>query len=207
MDTIRHAIYFHGTLGSSFGTGPYFVYADTIQEIFKGLTSRFGDTFKDTIVAGNWHILPGTRTTNQSIIESDSSIDTIEVELPCQHEVLNVYPAITGAGAVARIIIGVVLIIVGVLLYAYGGGFLAKVGLSVAFAGISTVAGGVVQLLTKTPNLVDYSGLGQSDRRQSFLFNGGVNQVEQGGPCPVLYGNFLIGSTIINGSIHVDQLL
>lgn len=44
-----------------------------------------------------------------------------------------------------------------------------------------------------------------ADERSSFLFQGAVNQSEQGGPVPLIYGEFLVGSTVISGGIAVEE--
>jgi predicted phage tail protein len=37
--------------------------------------------------------------------------------------------------------------------------------------------------------------------KNSFLFNGAVNTVEQGGPVPLVYGRAMVGSTVISSEL------
>lgn len=75
---------------------------------------------------------------------------------------------------------------------------------NIAMFGLAMVLGGIATLLTPTPS-VDTS-FGDEDQKQSFLFNGAVNTIEQGGPVPVAYGEVFCGSTVIAASVVVEKL-
>ena len=78
---------------------------------------------------------------------------------------------------------------------------LAPLGVGIALAGLGLVAAGVSQLLSKPPPSVPYTaqqtnpidGLGEAGGPTSYLFNGPVNTVGEGGPVPVGYGELVIG--------------
>lgn len=210
-------IYFHGSLAAAYGEVAMEVYAGNVQEAFKGLTGRFGNKFKHTILNGSWHITKGRRYTKHLLPEDDYMTEP-EVILPCNEEELHIFPAIVGAGGrgIGQIILGVVLIIVAVVLVVTGVGAPAGAGIiagltggglatSLAVAGVLAIASGIITMLSKPPSMGDYSST-QVDQRQSFIFNGAVNNTEQGVPVPLVYGEHLTGSTVISAGLDVEQL-
>lgn len=205
QDIPLQKIYFHGTLGETYGKDCIEIYAQTIQLVFSGLTARFGNTFRKLIIDNNWYIISGQKK-EEELLESDKFFSEEEVSLCLPSTELHVYPAISGSGAVGRIIVGVVLVIVGIVLAVGSFGVLSAFGVPLIITGISFIAGGVIELLTPTPKVGNYGGLQQTDRKESFLYNGAVNNVEQGVPVPRIYGTFTCGSTIINGRIVVKQV-
>jgi len=76
---------------------------------------------------------------------------------------------------------------------------------SVILAGAAFALGGVSTLLTPTPRVDNFE---DSEREQSsFLFNGAINTVVEGGPIPILYGQLRIGSIVVSASIETHELV
>ena len=110
-------------------------------------------------------------------------------------EVISITPVIAGAGAVGRIIVGVLLIaasffIPGVALF---GVALAPIVLGI---GVSLVLGGVAQLLSPVPS----TQLGEKDPKaiDSYSFSGIQNTSRSGLPIPIIYGQVVVGSITIS---------
>ena len=78
------------------------------------------------------------------------------------------------------------------------------VNVLVSFA-VSTVLGMISQMLAPSPN----TGSGNKNvaRNESFIYNGAINALEQGGPVPLIYGYFMTGSTVISTAIDIEQML
>jgi predicted phage tail protein len=126
-----------------------------------------------------------------------------EVMMGCKR--LIIAPIVSGAGAIGRILLGVALI--GVAILAPGAGFaglaFAKVGAGAAaglaaFAGnigIALVLTGVAQLLSPSPKTP-----GDTEKRDSFLFDNATETSNQGLPVPLLYGRFLAASPLVISS-------
>jgi predicted phage tail protein len=126
-----------------------------------------------------------------------------EVMMGCRR--LIIAPIVSGAGAIGRILLGVALI--GVAILAPGAGFaglaFAKVGAGAAaglaaFAGnigIALVLTGVAQLLSPSPKTP-----GDTEKRDSFLFDNATETSNQGLPVPLLYGRFLAASPLVISS-------
>jgi predicted phage tail protein len=128
-----------------------------------------------------------------------------EVMMGCRR--LIIAPIVSGAGAVGRILLGAALIATAIL--APGVGF---VGLKFAVvqgatgfaAGLAAVAGnigialvltGVAQLLSPSPKTP-----GDTEKRDSFLFDNATETSNQGLPVPLLYGRFLAASPLVISS-------
>jgi len=203
MDNIKHIVFFHGSLGEEFGTDGMTIYGSNIQDIFQGLVTNIGFDFKQTIRNNEWHIVTGERKdiTTDNPIESDNLMRDEEIQLLIPYEEIHVFPKVKGSGGVLRIILGVILIIIGAVVAVFAG----PLGAAIIGAGIGVVIGGVTALLTKSPKLGGYESA-EVDQRPSFLFNGAVNVVEQGGAVPVVCGIHETGSTVISAGMYVEQL-
>jgi predicted phage tail protein len=138
-----------------------------------------------------------------------------ELHDPAGAAPISFVPVVAGAGATARIIIGVALIALsfGIASLAAGAalaGSLSGFALqAIAFgtqagllAGIGLVIGGVAQLLTPTPKISTDEG----DPRKSFSFSGIQNTSRAGVPVPVVYGETLVGSVVISAGIDIVQV-
>jgi predicted phage tail protein len=83
-----------------------------------------------------------------------------------------------------------------------GGGFAAAGwGAKAAFSiGASLALGGISQMLTPVPPKPT------EDTQDSFAFSSPVNISRAGSVVPILYGQRLIGSTVISAGIHVEEV-
>jgi predicted phage tail protein len=85
--------------------------------------------------------------------------------------------------------------------------------------GVGLVFGGVAQLLSPTPQIGQIGpasinpGAGVSttegselDPQESYSFSGIQNTSRQGTPCPVVYGETIVGSVVISAGIDVDTI-
>jgi predicted phage tail protein len=137
-------------------------------------------------------------------------LEEAEIHDPAGRQDIKIMPVITGAGAVGRIILGVVLIAaafftagatIGLL------GLAAPVALSTVFAGLgaSLLLGGVAQLLTPVPKVPQGPGT-DNDPRKTFNFSGIQQTSRQGVPVPCVYGLTLVGSVVISAGTDTVQV-
>lgn len=102
-----------------------------------------------------------------------------------------------GAKGIITAILGVVLIIVGAILIETGFGAVL-IGL-----GASLLLSGVASLLSPAPKQQKHDA---PDNKPSYLLNGPVNNTQQGGPVPVMYGRpGPIGGVVISASIEARE--
>jgi predicted phage tail protein len=121
-----------------------------------------------------------------------------DLHAPVGSQDIQIVPVIGGAGAVGRIILGVVLI---------GLSFIPGIGALVAPVlfglGASLVLGGVSQLLTPVPVLPKGQDR-QDDPQKSYSFSGVQQTSRQGIPVPIVYGKRLTGSVVISAGVSTD---
>ena len=138
-------------------------------------------------------------------------IDLEELHHPAGAAPISFVPAVTGAGAVGRIIAGIALIALAIVFAP--GGALAGAAFTlgsqavtiIAGIGISLALGGVAQLLTPTPK-VPQGADKQDDPRKSYSFSGIQNTSRQGVPVPIVYGETIVGSVVISAGIDTVQV-
>jgi predicted phage tail protein len=133
-----------------------------------------------------------------------------------------IIPQVLGAGGnskgIAKLVVGVALIAVAsAFSFGAAAGFATPVIAgstgalaSVTWGGVATLGlalslAGVSMLLSPSPR-ADYGDREDPDQRASFLFNGPVNNVEQGGPVPLCYGRVMTGGTVVSASLQVEQI-
>ena len=68
--------------------------------------------------------------------------------------------------------------------------------------GVATALGGVASLLTPVPKM----GGSEDDPRKSYSFSGIQNTSRQGVPCPIVFGECLVGSVVVSAGIDVVQV-
>ena len=133
--------------------------------------------------------------------------DLAEEELhhPAGQQVIKIMPVVAGAGATAKIIVGIALVAFSLLLpgvgAAIGGALMTKIGI----LGGVLILGGVAQLLSPVPKVA--TGIDtQNDPRKSYSFSGVQNTSRQGVPVSVVYGLTLVGSVVISAGIDTVQV-
>jgi predicted phage tail protein len=186
-----------GELGKKFGNVHSF-HVNTPAEAIRALCANFPEFKKDLSTSHERNI--GYKVMNGSF-ELENTQQALD---PASGEIL-IVPVIMGAGATARILIGVALIAVGVVAYAFpefGG---AAVAPYIIGAGVSLALGGVIELLSPVPKIKGPEE--RPENKPSYIFNGAVNTTNQGHPVPLGYGRVLVGGGIISAGISIDQIM
>jgi len=103
---------------------------------------------------------------------------------------IDIVPVVEGADEVFTIIFAIIIIIVGFMVIAAGH---AEIGAQIIMAGIGLLAAGIAALLMEPPEMDELKNF-EGATSASYLFNGPVNIVKEGGPVPICYGELLCGS-------------
>ncbi|WP_409077947.1 tail assembly protein [Pseudomonas sp. N3-W] len=140
-----------------------------------------------------------------AVFNGKRNIGEADIQKPLGKDVIRIAPVLTGSKRAGGLqtIIGAVLIAVA---YFNPFGFLTGPAATMLMGvGVSMAAGGVMQMLSPQPK-----GLGAQDspdNRASYSFNGPVNTSAQGNPVGLLYGQLIVGSSVISAGIYAqDQL-
>lgn len=160
------------------------------------LVSRFGEGIKQHIAENNWQVyfdkIEGDGVHKDNVHDFK---DTKDIYL---------MPSVEGAGKVGNIILGIVLIVVGVLMI-FGPGTQGAAPATI-WQGAAYILGGAMMVYTALNTPKAQSARANVDERASFVFNGAVNVIEQGGAVPVAYGRSIIGSTVVSAGIDTEQI-
>ena len=99
---------------------------------------------------------------------------------------IDIIPIVEGASAVFNVILGALLLVVGII----------TVNPYLIMAGLALVASGVMAMLMEPPEFGELKKI-EGMTSASYLFNGPVNTVREGGVIPIIYGQVLAGSQVI----------
>lgn len=216
-------IVLHGYLKEAFGES-YRFDVPTPAMAVRALTSQVKG-IRDAIANGEFGVIMGKRDTG-------FQLDETELQFKFgQCEELHLVPVVGGAGGktggIIKTIIGVALLGIATagaalapaagLLAGYGATAFSAFGVAVSWGtiaglGVGMAVTGITSALTPRVDVPNsgrpgsYDSREQADNRPSFLFNGPVNRVEQGGCVPVVYGKVRTGSIVISAGISTEQI-
>lgn len=154
-------------------------------------------------------------TQHYKVCVGDAALDENELGHPVGQQVIKIIPVVAGAsiwGSIGKILLGVALIafawyalpaIAAAVLPFTMTSINIAVGIETALIGIgaSIALGGVASLLTPVPKMGD-----NTDPRKSYSFSGIQNTSRQGAPCPIVFGEALVGSVVVSAGIDVVQV-
>jgi len=159
---------------------------DTPVMAVRALIANFGEKFEKAIRQGTFRIVRGG-------LDGDliDDIDETEINVGTSKHDIHFIPVVAGSGGIVKVVVGVVLIVAGVY---FEQPWMVNMGVSMAI-------GGVAEMLAGTPKTNDYVKA-NAPMNPSFVFNGSINTYAQGGPIPLVYGRFRVGSTIISAGME-----
>jgi predicted phage tail protein len=135
-----------------------------------------------------------------------------EIHDPAGQQDIKIMPVVAGAGATAKIIIGVALFALATFATAGGGAiFGAAIAKNIGFLaatqafGVALALGGVAQLLTPVPKVPQGPDTAD-DPRKTYNFSGIQQTSRQGVPVPCVYGLTLVGSVVISAGTDTVQV-
>ncbi|ROM57866.1 phage tail protein [Pseudomonas poae] len=140
-----------------------------------------------------------------AVFNGKRNIAEDDIQKPLGKDVIRIAPVLTGSKRAGGLqtIIGAVLI--AVAYYNPFGFITGPIASMMMMAGASMAMGGVMQMLSPPPK--GLSAQDSPNNRPSYSFNGPVNTNAQGNPVSLLYGQLIVGSSVISAGIYAqDQL-
>jgi len=205
----------HGALAEKYGR-VHKLDANTPNMILRGMCSGFPE-FKQDMRDGLYSFVYGEIDSPSSRIEINPDLASLKLG---QQTDFHILPEVEGRGRNLGLFIGIGLLMFsgfgaagvigaggGMGATAFGVGAFTMTWGSIAMIGLSLTLGGISQMMAPSPSVGDSMGSERPDERPSFLFNGAVNVGEQGGPIPLVYGQFRTGTTTISAGITTEKLL
>ncbi|CAH0237380.1 hypothetical protein SRABI130_02902 [Pseudomonas sp. Bi130] len=192
-DNSMTMILLSGSLAKTFGREhPKKLETGTTREAFSALVNTvdgFADFVRDSARRGQRY----------AIFRNRENVGEDRFTMSGATEI-RIVPVISGSkrGGLLQTIVGVVLIVASFI-----PGFQALMPV-----GIAMTLGGVVQMLAPVPSSKAGSQQEQAstENRPSYLFNGAFNSTQQGLPVPVVYGQMLVGSSVITVGTWTEAL-
>jgi predicted phage tail protein len=206
----------HGKLGEDIGES-WDLEVSSVAEAFRAIESntrkfrrwilKYANEYEYEILVDKSSLF-SERPDFKSIQEIKNS--ELFINLDNKIQVIDVVPCIIGGGGVAKIVTGVVAIAAAVVIGVFFPP-LIPLAIGIGIAGLGLIAAGTSELLSKPPPNVPFTaqqvnpigGEGESGGPTSYLFNGPVNTVGEGGPVPVGYGRLLIGGNNVYANYDI----
>lgn len=170
------------------------------------------------------------RNQNYQVLCNKVPISDEELQHPIGSCSVDIVPVVSGAGdtfsGIGKILAGVALIAAAILTGGFGVPAIASAMVGV---GAAVALGGVAQLISPVPTIgsaavtgavgagvSSYSAGGfravassratEMDPQSSYSFDGLQNTTRQNVPVPICYGETVIGSVVISGSLNVEEV-
>lgn len=191
-----------GRLGKKFGK-EFSLSVETPAEAVRALCYLIKG-FEEELKKGSYRVTRFCKTTSEAIDEK-----LLNFRLGSSTG-LKIEPVFTGRkrGGLGKIILGVVL--VGAAFFFSGGALAGSAftafGASVSYGqialigGLMAIQGATAMLAPKVKDKTD-----DKDEPTSFLISAPQNQIEQGHPVPIVYGECFVGSVMISAGISVEE--
>ena len=128
-----------------------------------------------------------------------------EIHDPAGQQDIKIMPVIAGAGAVGRIILGVLLVAAAIFIPGLGFALAGSIVTAVGLFGANLILSGVAELISPVPKVPQGAG-SDNDPRKTFNFSG-IQQTSRAGiPVPCVYGLTLVGSIVISAGTDTVQV-
>lgn len=205
---MQRTIVLHGSLKEKFGSS-FKVDADTLPMLTRGIEVQ-APGFLKAVRQGRYKV----RVNGQYI-----KPEMAQMVLGQKAKRIDITPAVQGSGSgwgkaiIGAVIIGIAIVasggtlaapLMGMASTAFTVGGAAVTWGNIAMLGFAMAAAGVSMAMSPMPS-GSTAGAG-AEQRASFIFNGATNVSEQGGPIPVAYGEFRVGSVVVSVDVSTEEV-
>ena len=189
----------HGYLGDKYGK-EHILSVKSIAEAMRALmciTKQKGQNdFIPIVREGVFHVVNGDDVDTGTTLHTE---DQLKMNME-NGKAFHIVPYIEGSGGngVVQTVIGAVLIVIGIILLYTPLSFMSPYLIN---TGIVMMLSGIATMLAPKPEESE-----DPDSRKSFMFNGAMNTMEQGGAIALTYGRFMVGSVVIGSELSIEQI-
>ena len=193
----------YGRLRKFIGQSTFEIKANSAKEAFSFLINNFKGV-AEHIKDQEYCIMAGDLRLTEDLLDmrTDSDIKIVPVVHGEIFGIVLGIGAIFGGSAVAASTAGILgATILGTTVGAIAGAALTSIG-------VNMVIGGITDMLTPDPKPLDSASSRQEDPNDpSFSFTGLLNNSKQGVPINIIYGEVLVGSTVVSSSVDTFQVV
>ena len=191
----------YGRLRKFIGQSTFNIKANSAKEAFSFLINNFQGV-AEHIKDQEYCVMAGDLRLTEELLDmqTDSDIKIVPIVHGEFFGIVLGIGAIFGGSAVAASTAGILgATILGTTVGAIAGAALTTIG-------INMVIGGVTDMLTPDPDPSSFKRQEDPDDT-SFVFTGLLNNSKQGVPINIIYGETLIGSTVVSSSVDTFQVV
>lgn len=198
-------ITFHGNLAEALGQKDFELKVQNVAEGLRAVDIISKRKLAKAIVENEkqnikYKVLTDEKPLFSENIDKIEKIKNSELFINKKYKTIDIVPVLEGAGDDAK---DLTMVIGGGLLfgmgYADGNTMMMVIGAYAFLTGMSN-------LLAEPPEFEDFREIQQTNKKESYLFNGPLNTYNPGGPVPIGYGRVMVGSlTIAYSHEHGDR--
>ena len=198
-------ITFHGSLGEALDQKVFELKIDSVSEGLRAVDILTKRKLAKAVVNNEkqnvkYKILTDEKPLFSENIDDIEKVKNSEFFINKKYKTIDIVPVLEGAGEDAK---DLTLVIGGGLLF--GMGYVME-NSTMMMIGAFAFLTGMSNLLASPPEFEDFREIQQTNKKESFLFNGPVNTYNPGGPVPIGYGREMVGSLAIAYSHeHTDR--
>ena len=198
-------ITFHGNLAEALGQKDFELKVQNVAEGLRAVDIISKRKLAKAIVENEkqnikYKVLTDEKPLFSENIDKIEKIKNSELFINKKYKTIDIVPVLEGAGEDAK---DLSLVIGGGLLF--GMGYVME-NSTMMMIGAFAFLTGMSNLLASPPEFEDFREIQQTNKKESFLFNGPVNTYNPGGPVPIGYGRVMVGSLAIAYSHeHTDR--
>ena len=198
-------ITFHGSLGEALDQKVFELKIDSVSEGLRAVDILTKRKLAKAVVNNEkqnvkYKILTDEKPLFSENIDDIEKVKNSEFFINKKYKTIDIVPVLEGAGEDAK---DLTLVIGGGLLF--GMGYVME-NSTMMMIGAFAFLTGMSNLLASPPEFEDFREIQQTNKKESFLFNGPVNTYNPGGPVPIGYGRVMVGSLAIAYSHeHTDR--
>jgi predicted phage tail protein len=191
----------HGKLGEAVGRDEWKLEVSSVKEAFHAINSQSEDAVRKFFVKkenlySRYEVLINKESTTPSNdrFYNELTLDRKDIQS------IDIVPVLEGAS------LGWIGVFMG------GAGFLNANSQQSALASMALLFYGISSLLSDPPEMPEQKQIANPSTdptalANSYLFNGPVNVINEGGPVPLGYGRLMVGSQVIMSSYDVRRVL
>lgn len=184
----------YGRLRKFIGESEFLIKANSAKEAFSFLINNYPQV-KEHIKDQEYCVMAGDLRISEELLDmqTKSNIKIVPVVHGEFFPILLGAGALFGAGAVGTTVFGATIL-----------GTAVSTGLTII--GTNLIVDGITDLLTPDPKPFQVSR--QEDPQDpSYTFTGLLNNTKQGVPINIIYGETLVGSTVVSASVDTFQVI
>ena len=198
MATVR----LHGKLGDCVGQKEWVLNVSSVQEAMHAINTQSGDSIRKFFLKRENLYSTYDVVINEEKVKFNENKKYNELTIQRENiSEIDIIPALEGAnfGDWAGILLG-------------GIGLMNATTPMAAMTSMALIFAGASNLLSEPPELPEQKAIANPSTdptklANSYLFNGPVNVINEGGPVPLGYGRLMIGSQVIMSSYDIKRVL